>query len=412
MLVAGETIQYNIRVSSLIGIIFILTIFSKSLTYEVGGLGGIDLYAYPVLFLFFLFHPIKLKTFLYILIVFSILFIINLIIKLYFSYSILPLLKQIIPAFIIYTAAISFLKKKDIRRVFQLYSKIALIFAGFGLIQVMLSFIGVDINNDPRFHASIKGINFMRLSSLLPEPSHFSVVVLPAFIYYFIRKGVKAYQTLLLLFALLFTFSLAAYASIFITLIIYYFKRFNLISLGGIIILSILTYTLYRTIDPIKYKIDETIKYSDINNFTNQTNTTTFSLISNLNVALYSLKKDFLFGVGLGGHEEVYSEYFDQKNYSKYSELFERHGGINAASAHSLLIRIVSELGLFTLFIIAFFLINYKAKKDQSQYYAVSLACLAYFIARCFKLGGYFDYGIYFFIVAYYRSYVQQKAEQ
>lgn len=413
MLEETRTYPNQIRSSTLLAVIFTLTIFSKGFTVEIPGLGGFNLYAYPILFLYFLFFPNRPRNIGYIISGFFLLFAISLLSKIYFSYSIFPLIKQIIPAFIIFYATINYLRKSDINEVFDIYSKIAYLLSVIGLFLVFLGLFGFNLLGDPRFIEEIFGIQFMRLNSLLPEPSHFSVVVLPALIYYYIKFGLKNKRTLTILFALLLTFSLAAYASIFLTLISYYYKKLTLRSILGVTLLIILSFTFYFSIKPIKYRVDETINYSNINNFNNSTNASTFSLITNLHVAFHSLEKCILFGVGLGGHEESYEEYFSKIDTSNFSFLFDRHAGINAQSGHSLLIRIVSELGLFGLIIFITYIYRFRVFSNSinTNSYAIYLGCLSYFIARCFKLGGYFDYGIYFFIVIYYINYAQQKKE-
>ena len=398
--------------SSLLGYLFVITIFTKLTGIEIPGLGTIDIYAYPILFFIFLVYPVQLKNLIFVTGIFIIIFLISLIIKIELSYSLGPLFKQIIPAFIIYLATVKFLARNDIKLLFKKYSNISYLLAVFGIIQVMLSFLGVYISSHPRFSVDIFSVNFMRLSSLLPEPSHYAVVVIPAFIYCYFSYGLKSIKTILILFSILLTLSATGLVTIFLAFLIHNFKRLNIYSILGIILLIILSYIGYLNIQPIKYRIDETIKYMDIRDFTNTTNATTFSLISNFNVAFYSLEQSIFFGVGLGGHEEAYYKYFDKIDYSNFKDLYERKAGFNAKSAHALSIRILSELGTVGFFFVIFFILNYRVKNTKNEYYIISLACLSYFIARIFKLGGYFDYGIYFFVITYYFSYVRIKKEQ
>ncbi|MDF1884570.1 hypothetical protein JHD49_11525, partial [Sulfurimonas sp. SAG-AH-194-C21] len=124
----------------------------------------------------------------------------------------------------------------------------------------------------------------------------------------------------------------------------------------------------------------------------NVQNLTTFSFVSNLEIAIGNFIRTFGFGIGLGGHEEMYYRYMTKDIFLSY------YYGINAASAHSLTIRIISELGIMGIFI--YIILFYKVFKIKSlEYSAIAWASLSHFIVKSFKLGGYFDYGSLFFLL-------------
>jgi hypothetical protein len=162
---------------------------------------------------------------------------------------------------------------------------------------------------------------------------------------------------------------------------------------------------LYLTSYEVRYRIDDIIDYSQKDSL-QQANATTFSIFSNLKAMLFSLQNNPLFGSGLGNHENVYVEYF--QNSTNYGNL--RRYGLNMQGGHSLFIRILSETGLVGILCVLFFFYKFRITKKNSIYYIISLASLIYFIARIFKLGGYFDYGIYFFAGSYFFAHNYFKA--
>ena len=113
------------------------------------------------------------------------------------------------------------------------------------------------------------------------------------------------------------------------------------------------------------------------------------------------------FGSGLGGHEEAYYKYTNQ--YQIYGSFHQsddvklkRHG-YNSKSAHSLLIRLLSEFGIIFVIMIMFIfgklVLNLNKYTDEQK--NIIITCSSYILFRFIKLGGYFDYGIYFFITAF-----------
>jgi O-antigen ligase len=109
-------------------------------------------------------------------------------------------------------------------------------------------------------------------------------------------------------------------------------------------------------------------------------------------VAKFTLGKSPLLGSGLGGHEEMYYRRFAntafQANY---------YYGLNAKAAHSLSIRILSELGLVGSALYLYTLVKSVLFARRGIHYAISLGCLSHFLCKFFKLGGYIDYGTPFF---------------
>jgi len=294
-------------------------------------------------------------------------------------------LKQIFSIIIIYSVNFFIISKYDWRILFKLYVKLAYFSAIFGIIQWILSVNGIQVL------IKIPG----RLDSISYEPSHYASILVPALVYtFFYFKEYKRYFFVMLT-ALILTFNLTGYLVFLIIISIAFVSPVYFIV--SIPILYFIVFNVFvdfnenfnkRIVDTIAVFKGEV----EILNGSIAANGTTVSLYSNLMVAFENIKNNLLTGAGLGGHEETY-----YRLYSKSSFRFNWHYGLNANSAHSLTIRILSEFGLlgFALYVIT--LIRNIFLLDKGMFRAISLACLSHFLCKTFKLAGYIDYGTPFF---------------
>jgi hypothetical protein len=291
--------------------------------------------------------------------------------------------KQIIPIIVILSVSFTVLKNRSLVNVFELYVKITFWTAIFGLIQVLLAINGIYVLT----------IEKWRLDSIAYEPSHYAAILLPALVYCFLNiKRYKLYFTVMLA-ALILTFNLTAYF-VFLTI-------FFIVSVHPLYLLVTvpLAYYMFFYILPNFSKdfsdrffetYDTFVGRKSILNARLNVNSTTLSFYSNFEVA--KLGKSPLLGSGLGGHEEMYYRRFAntafQANY---------YYGLNAKAAHSLSIRILSELGLVGSALYLYTLVKSVLFARRGIHYAISLGCLSHFLCKFFKLGGYIDYGTPFF---------------
>lgn len=387
----------------------IFTIFSKELFTTLISGYQIDTFAYTLFLLYFLVNLGSIKvskhffSFALVLLAFSVWSI------LFLKLPLLPVLKQYVPIMLSLIVINDVISKGGYHpfKIFEGYLKLASLVALFGLIQWVLSyFFGLDL--------LIKESG--ALDSITYEPSHYAAVIIPASIYrtyYFKKNRVEA---IILLLSLFFTFSLTTYV---VLLIVFLIPRFKFIMLPYIIVVLFFFYKFVPSVnDRLAYRINgiETVLLDPSEERpydAHGTNASIISLYTNLDVALYSLVESPLIGAGLGGHETMYFRYFRGKQ-------FERHKwfGLNYNSAHSLLLRIVSETGLIGLVVFLNFMYRHYVPKrwlEYSTYHVISLSCIGHFICKSFKLGGYFDYGTPFFLVmlilnlSAFKLYVQRK---
>jgi hypothetical protein len=294
-------------------------------------------------------------------------------------------LKQIIPIVVILSVTFTVFKSGNLINIFELYVKFTFWTAVFGLIQVALELNGIYVLTVEKW----------RLDSIAYEPSHYASILLPALVYCFLNiKRFKLYFTVMLA-ALILTFNLTAYF-VFLTI-------FFIVSVHPLYLLVTvpLAYYMFFYMLPNFSKDFSDRFYETYDTFSGKksiltarldVNSTTLSFYSNFEVAKFTLEKSPLLGSGLGGHEEMYYRRFAnsafQANY--YYEL-------NAKSAHSLSVRILSELGLVGSVLYLYTLVKSVLFARRGIYYAISLGCLSHFLCKFFKLGGYIDYGTPFF---------------
>ena len=150
-------------------------------------------------------------------------------------------------------------------------------------------------------------------------------------------------------------------------------------------------YIIVINIPDFADRFNNTLTFIQTGNINQIDNLTVFSIASNFQVAIHNFITTFGFGIGLGGHETTYYRYFESLGSNLWMN------GINASSAHSLTIRIISEIGAMGIIIFIVLLIQVLKIKD-SAIKAVALASFSHFLAKSIKLGGYFDYGTMFFL--------------
>jgi hypothetical protein len=293
--------------------------------------------------------------------------------------------KQIIPIIVILSVTFTVLKNRSVINVFELYVKFTFWTAIFGLIQISLAVNGIYVLT----------IEKWRVDSIAYEPSHYAAILLPAVVYCFLN--LKRYKRYFIVMAttLILTFNLTAY---FVFLTIFFIVSVHPLYL--LVTVPLAYYMFFYMLpnfskdfsDRFYETYDTFLGKKSILNARLDVNSTTLSFYSNFDVAQFTLGQSPLLGSGLGGHEEMYYRRFAntafQANY---------YYGLNAKAAHSLSIRILSELGLVGAVLYVYTLVKSVLLARRGIYYAISLSCISHFLCKFFKLGGYIDYGTPFF---------------
>lgn len=366
-------------------IITIFSVFSRELT--VIPVAGFDYdyisYTFFIIsFIIFLFGKGLPKLGLLLCLFVFITYSINLLI---IGYPLIPFFKYFLPITIIYLSIYRILKQFDPIKIFELYVEFAFLSTIFGLIQLLLKlFFGYKL---------LSVFSSIAIDSVAGEPSHYAVILVPAVVYSIMNFRKYTWKALFMLVVFFLTFKLTAYFAFALSIFIAYF---NLLHLLILIPVFYFTYSNYIITDPQSaYRILPIYNYMLTGEIPNFLHGTPLSFISNLEVAFYSLSKNPLFGVGFGGHETSYFEYFRKNPFIGLDYLF----GLNSRGGHSLTIRILSETGVVGFLAYVIFLLRCLILDKSSPYRAVSIACISHFIGKTIKLSSYIDYGTSFFFI-------------
>ncbi len=384
--------------ASFVETMLVLSVFTKEIgTRRIFGI-DFDFIAYPFAVIFFLWNIRKIftdQTFpwrAYGYLIASSLFSILL---LQLNYG--GFFKQFIPITIIFLVNFCIVSNNDWRKIFGLYVKFAFLSAVFGIVQVVLSFGGIQILQK----------QLGRLDSIAYEPSHYAAILVPALVFTFFHfKQYKQYFIVMML-ALVLTFNLTGYLAFLLVVSIAYLNPVYIM-----LSLPILYYLVFHVLvnfnENFNMRIVDTLAVfrGDVSvlNRTVDANGTTVSLYSNLMVAEENLKKGNIFGSGLGGHQEMYYRYYENSPFR-----FNWHYELNAPSGHCLTNRVFSEFGLVGLILYIIYLARRVILLDNGIFRSISLACLSHFVCKTFKLGGYIDYGTPFFFAMLTINFIQYR---
>ena len=312
------------------------------------------------------------------------------IVSIYFNeFSYFLFIKSYLPVLVICLISCSIFYKYGTEGFFYVYLKASFYLSMFGILQFILSLIGIDLL------LNVWG----RLNSTFPEGSHFASAIIPAVVYFILKKKYN-FESIVVFFAYFLTFSTTSYLVLLLLLIPYKVSLRNVREVFSIFILFGSAFCLYYFIGEVSYRVDDVI--SSYHNYDlTSVNLTTFSFYSNLEVALSSLDRHFPFGAGMGNHYSEYQYFIDYIN-SDFKSL--RAVGINQESGHSLIIRVLSEFGflgllcVFFYFLYVFIKIFINGENKVSEDKLIAYSCFSTLLFRIFKLGGYIDYGLIIFV--------------
>lgn len=309
----------------------------------------------------------------------------------------------------------------DIKKVFNIYLNIALIICFIGIFQEICFVLKFKPGYDfswfiPEFRLGISN-SLIRINSITPEPASLGTTIMPAFfasllnIFHPKYRLLKNWQAGVIILTAFITISSVAYIGILISVILLVYNKYGIksIAVSGVIVL-ILFGVMYNCSKDFKVRVDDTYNVITGNTDINESNLSTFALLSNAQVAYKSFKNQPLIGSGLGSHQISYDKYIDTIA-DKTSIGFELK--LNRTDANSLFLRLMSETGLVGLLAVILFIICNYVKKDKNEndiYWIINNAVLTLIILRLLRSGHYFSDGFFFFIWLYYFSKRQYKS--
>jgi len=310
----------------------------------------------------------------------------------------------------------------DIEKLFKWYLKGAYIAALIGVFQFVSFKIGFTPGYDFRWILNkwgfIPGGNFgIRINSIFGEPTHLGAVMSSAFfvsVYNLLFKKsyyLTKFQSVIIIVVYILSFSGLGQTGVFLTLI------FLAISFGAVryFIIAIplgffLFNVMYENSKDFRERYDSLIELFTTGKFVlGKTHGSSFILYNNYQVATENFKTNFVLGTGVGSHPVAFERFSTANHFKVYGF------NLNSADANSMLLRLISETGLFGVSI--FFILIFKCyirrnEYDDSHHWLISNAILIMILLNLFRQGHYFLNGFPFFVIMYYYNYVSYQKHQ
>jgi len=251
-----------------------------------------------------------------------------------------------------------------------------------------------------------------RSVGLSTEPANFAYILIPGVYLSLVKLITKEsifeipkYYSIVILTAMVLTFSLVAYFGILIS-IAYIFKEKMLKNIRGFVLSVLVILGLTFSI----YKIGVGNKFINLVQSSNSISqgdykingATSFAVISNFLVAVDSQKGNHFIGSGLNTHRFNYDKYFYQM--FGYEPLL---AGLNKEGGSSIFIRTLSEFGVPGLLGLIYFLLHFRLKKENSssKYRLINEMSLITIILFCTRSGHYTSVTLLVFAAIFYYSY-------
>lgn len=325
--------------------------------------------------------------------------------------------------------------ERDVVRFFEIYMYWAYIAAVIGIVQLISYNIGFKPGYDFRilFGFNKWGVTpgglGIRINSIFCEPSYVGATLGPAFFIacynlvfnktYFVTR----LQCLAIAFTYLFSTSSVAYLGVFfiVILLLINFGVVRYIAFAVPLTL-IIFYALYNNVKEFKTRIDgvnalyiegvleQEAKRDDRGGAMVQLmrkrrllktiHGSSFVQYNNYIIAKNNFYENPLFGTGLGSHQFIFSKY-------DLSYLLGGEYDNNVADANSMLLRTVSETGLFGIIFLFLFIRNNYVRKDSEHpeadyHWLISNAVLVIILLQLARQGNYTFGGFMAFMWLYY----------
>jgi hypothetical protein len=346
------------------------------------------------------------------------------IVNVYLGKNTFPLFfKVFLGMFFSYLFYFYFLRAFDFKleKIFYYYLKGAFFVSLLGIFQFISFQIGFKPGYDYTWLLNkwgvITGGNFgIRVNSIFGEPTYLSTTLSPAFFIsaynLFSRKPfhLKRYESITILVVYFLSFSGLGFAGILATLVLINYGLIRYILLF-IPILIVSFNFLYNNVSEFQERYDGTVEVFGTGTFTiGKTHGSSIILYNNYHVATENFKGNFLFGTGLGSHPVAFSKFSLTKN-------VKIHGfDLNSADANSMLLRLISETGLFGTSLMIFVLFFGFIKRNEEDpdvpdsFWLISNSILIMILLNLFRQGHYFLNGFPLFLWIYYYNKVKYKA--
>lgn len=320
----------------------------------------------------------------------------------------------------------------DIKLIFKKYMSISFVVCALGLFQLVSFWFSFE----PGYKLSLIfpvtkwGFNLgglgIRINSLFSEPSALGIAIAPAFfisLYQMFSRTtdfLSLKKCLVIIICYCLSFSSLAFLGIFFSIILLAINfgavRYFLLAVPLSIFLFFVTYNnaseFKARVDGINELffnniLDESTvgetkqgKAMRVKKFLTKVHGSSFVFYNNYNIAKQNFYKNPIFGTGLGSHEFAYNKYTLNKIIGGIYEF-------NTGDANSLLLRTVSEVGLFGVIFIILFAFKYFVShdlnlKEINDYWLLGNALLVLILLTYIRQGNYTYNGFFMYCWMYY----------
>ncbi len=307
----------------------------------------------------------------------------------------------------------------DIEQLFKWYLKGAYIASLLGIFQLASFMLGFTqgykfFNIFNKWGLSPGGTFGLRINSIFAEPTHLGAVLSAAFfisVYnLFSAKPfyLSKFQSLVIVGVYLLSFSGLGQMGVFLTLI-FLAVSYGLVRYIFVLIpVSIFLFNfLYNNVTEFKERFEGLTTMFTTGKFElGKTHGSSFILYNNYTVALKNFQTNFLFGTGLGSHGLAFEKYSLARDFKVYGF------NSNSADANSMLLRLISETGLFGVSIFLIIMFKCYVKRDRmhdTYHWLISNSILIMILLNLFRQGHYFLNGFPFFVILYYFNSVSYR---
>ena len=302
----------------------------------------------------------------------------------------------------------------NIEKVFSLYLKGAYLISIIGLLLFIDFFLGqnlIHLFQQFIYIDSIQATFGIRLASLLGEPTYFANVVLPAGIVGMMRLVRKRGEEMgagldfitkrrasIIILSLLLTYSGIAFLGLLLGGVLLLLRhgavRYALVIPFVLIVARIIIFQ----VPELEERYQGLVSVSSEKTQTGEFHGSSFILFNHAFITVQNLKENPLFGSGLGTH------YLATEKYSLGNKGVEFHYRTqNAQDASSMMLRILSELGLFGGFLVILFLYRNHIPRvpEDPVLWIISTALFVTLIMQLLRQGNYILNGFPFFVLGY-----------
>ena len=300
----------------------------------------------------------------------------------------------------------------NVERLFTIYLKGAYAISVLGLLLFVDSFLGNNILHVLQLFISIKTIDAsfgIRLASSLGEPTYFANIVLPAGVVGMFRLIVKKekgigidYLTkrkaIVFILALLLTYSAIAFVGLFLGGILLLLRHGAIRYAIIIPLILIFARIVIFQVPELEERYQGVLSVSTEEKQTGDFHGSSFILFNHAYITWMNLKENPLFGTGLGTHTIATDKYSLGNKGVEY-----HYRTQNAQDASSMLLRILSELGLFGGILVFIYLNrNFIPRVPEDPVlWLISTAIFVTIVMQLLRQGNYILNGFPFFVLGF-----------